>query len=187
MPRLARSPTNLQAGYSRDNRHRIAGQEDHQKEDPGAMPILLSQFERPCSNNFSQRRQDADVAARGPTDSKSERGATGRTLGLDRNQSSGLRESWRSAASVLASVEMTTFTEADEAPLAWIGEEDEGGGGSERRGRLGRRQSRRQWVGRGSVHRGLVQPGRCTTDLDEMAKDCLISAVSQITADHLLF
>lgn len=27
--------------------------------------------------------------------------------------------------------------------------------------------------GYGSVHRGLVQPGRCTTDLDEVPKDVL--------------
>jgi hypothetical protein len=66
---------------------------------------------------------------------------------------------------------MTTFTEEDGATLAWIGEEDEGAGGSEGRGRLGRRHSRRQWAGYGSLHRHRVQPGRCTTDADEVPKD----------------
>ena len=52
------------AGHPRDNRYRIAKHGDRQTKDPAAIPPLLWRFERPCSNDFSLRRQDADVAAR---------------------------------------------------------------------------------------------------------------------------
>ena len=65
--RSAWSPMNFQPGHtSQTIWNRIAEHGDHQKNDPGAIPPLLWRFERPCSNDISQRRQDADVAARRP-------------------------------------------------------------------------------------------------------------------------
>ncbi len=149
-----------------DSRSRTAEHGDLRSKDPGAIPPLLWRFERPCSNDFSQRRQDADVAARLiATDSKSERGTTGRTQGLGRIRRSGSHKTGLWAPSVRAPAAMRWSAGAAGATLARDCERDGGGGGSEGRGRSGRRQSRRQWAGRFSSQRTRSdREGRCERD-----------------------
>ncbi len=77
------------------------------------------------------------------------------------------------SASAPAPEAMTTSATSGEATLALIGHEEQQGCDSQGTGRSGHRQWRRPWAGHGSVHRGLVQPGRCTTDSDEMTKHML--------------
>jgi len=126
----------------------------------------------PSRGAMDGSRVEADIISGSPCsysapaiDSKSERGTTGGTQGLGRIRRRGSHNTGLWAPSMRAPAAMRWSVGAAGATLARDCERDGGSGGSEGRGRSGRRQSRRQWAGRFSSQRTRSdREGRCERD-----------------------